>query len=109
MTKTQSNLRADGSALLSLLLSVYVTDPRDRLICPVTEGRYSTVLGLIPTSLAVLRVAAEIEADPAELVEWYLYVTISELGHLTAKQLVSMGRAEDIILFLRSVRDGERG
>ena len=93
----------------SLLAAAYSVDPRDRLISPVGCDSYSTVLCLIPASLAVLRVAAELEPDAAEVMAWYGHDLISELGQLTAAQLVSFGRAETVIVFLRSIQSGERG
>ena len=94
---------------LRSMLAASRADPRDRLIAPVSDSRYSTMSGMIPTALAVLRVAAEIEPDEAEVVRWYHTTRIAELGYLTAEQLVALGRAPIVIGFLRSVMSGERG
>lgn len=99
---------AANISLRNLLHAAYRADPRDRLISPIGEHDYSTLFGRIPTALAVLRVAAEIEADPAVVMHWYRHVRIAELGYLTAAQLVALDRAEAVIAFLRSARDGER-
>ena len=98
-----------ASSLRSMLAVAYQVDPGDHLIAPFGESSYCTLFNLIPAALAVLRIAAEIEPDPGEVLNWYRYTRIGELGHLTAAQLVSMGRAAMVVEFLRSVRDGHRG
>jgi hypothetical protein len=108
MTGKHARKRPVTASLRSLLSAAYAADPRDCLIAPVGEHGYSTILSLIPAALAVLRVAVEIEPDPAAVMDWYRRVRISELGNLTAEQLVALGRAEAVIVFLRSVRVGER-
>ncbi|WP_267226186.1 hypothetical protein [Dyella silvae] len=85
----------------TLLPQAYATDPHDRIICAVGRDAYSTIFGLIPTALAVLRIAAEIEPVPCLLLDWYQNDPIDELGGYTAEQLVSMGRGEAVIGFLR--------
>jgi hypothetical protein len=67
------------------------------------------VFSLIPAALAVLRVAAEIEPDPADVMPWYRQTRIAELGYHTAAELVSLGRTETVIAFHSSIRDGQRG
>lgn len=57
---------------------------------------------------AVLRVATEIEPSPFAVMEWYRRTPISELGNLSAQELVMRGRTETVIGFLRSIRDGRR-
>jgi hypothetical protein len=109
MNVSHANRSAAGASLRALLCAAYLADPRDRLISPIGEHGYSTLFGCIPAALAVLRVAAQIEAHPATLMRWYRHTRIAELGHLTAEQLVALGRAEALITFLCSVRDGERG
>jgi hypothetical protein len=102
---------ASGSiqpSLRSLLFAAYAADPRDRLISPMGEHGYATLFGIIPVALAVLRAAAKVEPNPGEVIAWYRKVHIAELGNLTAEQLVSMGRAEFVIAFLQSIRDGCR-
>lgn len=101
------NHRARRS-LRALLVAAYHVDPSDRLIAPVNEESYSTVFSLIPAALAVLRVAAEIEPDPADVMRWYRQTRIAELGYLTAAELVSLGRTQAVIDFLSAVRDGQR-
>jgi hypothetical protein len=108
MASNHSMKLGDSAPIESLMAAAYAADPRDRLIAPVGDGAYSTLFGLIPEALAVLRVAAEIESDPDELLNWYSRSLISELGHLSAKQLVSLGRAVDVINFLRNAQDGVR-
>ncbi|RUL78994.1 hypothetical protein [Dyella choica] len=58
---------------------------------------------------AVLRVAAEIEPRPDELMNWYRQVRICQLGNLTAEMLVSMGRTAEVLEFLRSISEREQG
>ncbi len=99
---------AGGDSQRAMLCAAYLADPRDRLISPIGERDYSTLFGRIPVALAVLRVAAQIEPDPAAVMSWYRRTRIAELGHLTAEQLVSLGRVETVIEFLRSAHDGER-
>jgi hypothetical protein len=91
-----------------MLVAAYHVDPCDQLISPVGEESFSTVFSVIPAALAVLRVAAQIEPDPADVMRWYRQTRIAELGHLTAAELVSLGRAATVIEFLDSVRDGSR-
>lgn len=95
-------------SLRAMLVAAYHVDPFDQLIAPVSAESYSTVFSLIPAALAVLRVAAEIEPDPADVMRWYRQTRIAELGYLTAAELVSLGRTETVIDFLSSVRDGQR-
>jgi hypothetical protein len=94
-----------SSALQAMLVAAYGADPLDQLICPVGEGRYSTMFQLIPVALAVLRVAAEIEPEPVEVMRWYRTTCIEHLGHLTPERLVALGRAEEVIGFLEVIRD----
>jgi hypothetical protein len=56
----------------------------------------------------VLRVAAEVEPCPKAVMQWYRHTPIRELGNLSAERLVALGRAEMVIAFLRSIRDGAR-
>lgn len=83
-------------------------DPLDHLIGPIGKGEYATLFGVIPDVLAVMRSAAEIEKRPIELKTWYTTVRIRELGNLTAQSLVSLGRTDAVIQFLRSIRNHER-
>jgi hypothetical protein len=108
MKASHASRPATGASLRALLSAAYQADPRDRPISPIGECDYSTLFGRIPAAQAVLRVAAQIEPEPAAVVEWYRQVRIAEFGHLTAEQLVSFGRAEAVVAFLCSVRDGER-
>lgn len=95
-------------SLRSMLVAAYHADPADRLIAPVDKDSYSTMFSLIPVALAVLRVAAQIEPDPARAMHWYRHTRIAELGHMVAAELVALGRAEAVIQFLQSIRDGRR-
>lgn len=97
-----------GVSLRALLRAACHADPLDRLISPSGEGDCSTLFGRLPAAQAVLRVAAQIEPEPAAVLDWYHQVRIAELGHLTAEQLVSLGHAEAVVAFLCSARDGER-
>lgn len=99
---------ATGAALSALLSAAYRADPRDRLISPIGDCEYGTLFGRIPAAQAVLRVAAQIEPEPAAVMDWYRQERIAEFGHLTAEQLVSLGRAEAVVVFLCSIRDGQR-
>lgn len=95
-------------SLRAMLAAAYHVDPADRLIAPVDEDSYSTMFSLIPVALAVLRVAAQIEPNPSRAIHWYRNTRIAELGHLAAVELVALGRAEAVIQFLQSIRDGQR-
>lgn len=108
MRAVSSSNRSTKPSLRTMLVAAYRVEPFDHLIAPVGEDRYSTIFSLIPAALAVLRVAAEIESDPADVLRWYRQTHIAELGHLTAAELVSLGRSSTVIDFLRSVRDGTR-
>lgn len=92
----------------SLVSTAFSADPRDSVIGPVGDHRYSTIFGIIPDVLAVLRAAAEIERDSVRLYAWYMDVRIAELGDLTAQALVALGRADAVIDFLAQVRTGAR-
>lgn len=96
------------SSLRSLVNAAYMADPADQLIAPVSEHTYSTLFRLIPSTLALLQIAAAIEPNRARAINWYRQVPIAELGHLTAEQLVALGRTDAVIAFLRSVQDGAR-
>jgi hypothetical protein len=56
----------------------------------------------------VLRLAKGIDQDEARVRDWYLTVTICELGGRTAQELVQMGEADLVMGFLRSIRRGNR-
>ncbi|MEO7050039.1 MAG: hypothetical protein ABI128_00085 [Rhodanobacter sp.] len=92
-------------SLHAMLAAAYRADPVEELICPVAGNNDSTLFGLIPAALAVLRVAAQIEPEPAEAMRWYRTIRIEHLGNLTAKKLVAAGRAEEVIHFLRAILD----
>jgi hypothetical protein len=109
MNASRVTQSAAVTSLRTLLCAAYMADPRDRLISPIGERDYSTLFGRIPVALAVLRVAAQVEADPAAVLRWYRHIRIAELGHLTAEELVALGRAEAVVEFLCSIRDGLRG
>lgn len=108
MTSMSSISPLARPSLRSLVLAACAAGPSDPLISPVGEHGYSTLFGLIPVALAVLRIAAETESDPEAIMEWYRWTPIRELGNLSAEQLVALGRAELVIAFLRSIRDGMR-
>jgi hypothetical protein len=57
---------------------------------------------------SVLRLAKGIDQDEERVREWYLTVTIRELGGKTAQELVQMGEADLVMGFLRSIRRGYR-
>lgn len=108
MRAVSSSHGSTTSSLRTMLVAAYQVDPFDHLIAPVGNDSYSTIFSLIPAALAVLRVAAEIESDPADVLHWYRQTHIAELGHLTAAELVSLGRSSTVIDFLSAVRDGKR-
>ncbi|MGC1550091.1 MAG: hypothetical protein WA777_16335 [Rhodanobacter sp.] len=109
MTTAPPYERCNNASLKLLLVAAYSVDRSDRLLSPVGNNAYSTLFSVIPASLAVLRVAAELEPDAEKLMTWYEKVCIAELGQQTASKLVSCGRAETVIIFLRSIQSGERG
>lgn len=92
-----------------LSLEAHLNDPCDEPIAQLGEHDCTMPARVIPSALAVLRVAAQIEPDPGRVLDWYRHVWISELGFLTARQLVRMGRASMVIDFLQSIRCGQRG
>jgi predicted benzoate:H+ symporter BenE len=96
------------NGLRHYLNEALMTHPSDRLLSPISNGCYTTLFGIVPDVVAVLRAAAEIESSPAEVMSWYKEVRIRELGDLTAEVLVRMQRTQEVVNFLRSVRDGER-
>ncbi|MGC1550040.1 MAG: hypothetical protein WA777_16075 [Rhodanobacter sp.] len=108
MTTTPPYHRSDSASLKSLLVAAYSVDRSDRLLSQVGNNAFSTLLSVIPVDLAVLRVAAELEPDAEKLMIWYEKVCIAELGQQTASKLVSCGRAEAVIMFLRSIQSGQR-
>lgn len=77
-------------------------------ISPFDEDGYSTLFEPASAMLTVLRIAVQVEPDPVQTGFWYQRTRIVELGGLTAAQLVSLGRAEEVVGFLVSVRDGRR-
>lgn len=91
-----------------MLWAAYRADPHDCLIGPVGKHAYSTLFALFPLPLALLRVAAEIEKEPAAVIEGYRHERIRELGDLAAEQLVALGRVEAVKEFLYEVRDERR-
>lgn len=97
------------SPLRELFLQVYLESPPDEATSPLGEHGYSTLSRIIPSAMAVLRVAARIEPDPAQVLEWYRHTKIAEFGSLTAEQLVTTGRAPAVIHFLQSIHRGDRG
>ncbi|MEO9229747.1 MAG: hypothetical protein ABI216_12500, partial [Devosia sp.] len=62
-----------------------------------------------PNKLAVLRAAAKIEPEPAEVMHWYRTIPIVHLSRLTAEELVAGGRADEVLGFLRAIRDDPVG
>ena len=57
---------------------------------------------------SILRLARDIDQDEERVRDWYLSVTIHELGGKTAQELVQMGQAHRVIGFLRSIGRGYR-
>jgi hypothetical protein len=108
MTQVTSMRRQAVPSLSSLIDAAYLADPADQLIAPVGDCSYSTLFHLISAALAVLRIAAGIEPDPPTMMAWYRQTPIAELGHLTAEQLVALGRTDALIAFLQSIREGSR-
>lgn len=98
-----SKLCVSDSFVDRMLRRAYSATPQDRIICAVSANAYSTIFGIIPTALAVLRIAAEVEPMPSRLLDWYQNDAIWQLGSLTAEQLVAMGRGEAVIDFLRQI------
>lgn len=77
-------------------------------ISPFDEDGYSAFFEPDRATLTVLCVAVQVEPNPVEAGVWYRRTRIAELDGLTAAQLVSLGRAEEVIGFLVAVRDGVR-
>lgn len=77
-------------------------------ISPFDQDGYSTFFESGPAMLTVLCVAVQVEPDPIEAGFWYRRTRIAELDDLTASQLVGLGRVEEVVGFLVSVRDGGR-
>jgi hypothetical protein len=55
---------------------------------------------------AVLQLAQTIEPDPQRLMTWYRNTRIMKLDDLTAEKLVCLGRASEVIGFLKSILRG---
>jgi len=81
---------------------------KDSVICDICEHQFSTIFGVIPDALAVLRAAATFEPDQARLLEWFVSERIASLGELSAASLVSIGRATEVLSFLEKVESAER-
>ena len=94
--------------LRAMTRSAVAADPRDAVICAVGEHQFSTIFGIIPDTIAVLRAASEFEPDHAKLLDWYLGERIASLGGLSAAALVNIGRATLVIDFLKNVEAAER-
>lgn len=77
-------------------------------ISPFDQDGYSTFFESGTAMLTVLCVAVQVEPDPIEAGFWYRRTRIAELDDLTASQLVGLGRVEEVVGFLVSVRDGGR-
>lgn len=75
---------------------------------PFEEDGHSTCFEPDRAMLTVLCMAVQVEPDPVEAAFWYHHTRIAELDALTAAQLVSLGRAEEVLGFLVAVRDGAR-
>ncbi len=75
---------------------------------PLNEDGDNACSNILLTTLIVLQTAMQVAADPVEVAAWYCDTPIAELDDLTAAQLVSLGRADEVIVFLRTVRDGKR-
>ena len=87
------------------------SDPAERRgspMPPFDEDGDNSCSDVMLKTLVVLQTAMQVAADPVKVAAWYCDTTIAELGDLTAAQLVSLGRADEVIVFLRSVRDGKR-
>jgi len=102
-------LRPISKSLESLVTAACTADVQDAVVAQVGDDEYSTIFGIIPDILAVLRSAAAIERDQREVLLWYRHTKIAELGWLTAQRLLTLGRSKEVIAFLQSARDGGRG
>jgi hypothetical protein len=80
----------------------------DMAVSDTNQGDFDSHSSSAPEARSVLRAAMQIEADPAETARWYLHTQIAELDNLTPAQLVLVGRFEDVLRFLSSIRDGKR-
>jgi hypothetical protein len=108
MTGVPLNLSLAKPSLRSLVMAAYAINPSGQLMSPGGDLGYGAFSNLIPVTFAVLRIAAEVESSPASVMEWYQKTPIAELGQFTAEQLVALGRADLVIAFLTSIRDGAR-
>lgn len=93
--------------LRAMVAAASSADPRDSIIGPMGDRHFTTIFGVLPDTLAVLRTALEVEMDPGRLMHWYRSRKIASLGFLTASQLVAMGRASVVIDFLKTARQVE--
>ncbi|RDD80160.1 hypothetical protein DVJ77_18630 [Dyella tabacisoli] len=57
----------------------------------------------------IWELARKIEPDAFAAMHWYRHVPITELGNLSARQLVAQGQAESVVTFLESIYFGDRG
>lgn len=93
--------------LRAMVVAASSADPRDKIIGPMGNRHYTTMFGVLPDTVAVLRTVLQIETDPIRVMQWYEGKKIASLGYLTASELVNMGRASVVIDFLKSIRKVE--
>lgn len=77
-------------------------DPEKSIKTPGIDARTGRI------ELAILRAAHALEDDRDAVFRWYRQDIITELGGLTARELVAMGSGHRVLELLRSIRMGER-
>jgi Protein of unknown function (DUF2384) len=60
-------------------------------------------------AVAVINAAARISDDPVKAIEWYRTEPLSVFDSKTAEQLVSEGRAQDVLQYIASLEAGAAG
>lgn len=62
-----------------------------------------------PEAVAVINAAACLSGDAAKAVDWYHNEPLAVFDSKTAEQLVSEGRAQDVLRYIASLEAGAAG
>jgi hypothetical protein len=65
--------------------------------------------GFMRDTLRVLSAAMGVAGDRDRAIYWYRNTPIPEFEHLTAEHLVSTGKTDAVVLYLRSIESGSTG
>jgi hypothetical protein len=85
-------------------------DPGQPVIAP---DRFASAMhlrqGFMRDTLRVLSAAMGVAGDRDRAIYWYRNTPIPEFEHLTAEHLVSTGKTDAVVLYLRSIESGSTG